>query len=293
MASCREFNFIARDNEQSKDPEYGGKKDPNPNTYPGYEKKIFILDGSTNNTNGGITFINGIGHQARSVSNNNNNDFTIDAGSVKFYPRVEKSSNPGTTGNDFALFNGSSILKDADIKHADIHLTHTLFQKTNNDNIVTKDDGTTELTETNIETDGKPMTENNVYTFIDEGAIINGTAGKKCEIGPNIYIGKKTEIGPDNKLSNIYIGPDCELNTPWDYRPENPSGMNKTKLNDFFTTDKTFIHVGNDDSNSIIMKKITTPNNLLNEIHGKQLLKQTLTYCDPATALVLKLFQDS
>ena len=39
----KEFNFIARDNEQSKDPEYGGKKDPNPNTYRGYTNKIFSL----------------------------------------------------------------------------------------------------------------------------------------------------------------------------------------------------------------------------------------------------------
>ena len=179
MANCREFNFIAKDSTQSIAPEYGGKGVPNANTYRGYKHKIFSL--TDTDGEGGITFINGMDHQARSVSNDNNADnITINAGSVNFYPRVNNST--GGTSNDLALFNGSSILNGADIKHADIHLTHTLFQKTNN-NIVTKDDGSTELNETNIEADGKPMTENNVYTFIDEGAVIDGgVAGTKCEI---------------------------------------------------------------------------------------------------------------
>ena len=69
MANCREFNFIAKENSQSVEQEYGGKVG---NSYQGYTNKIFILDNSNNNTNGGITFINGMDHQARSVSTANN-----------------------------------------------------------------------------------------------------------------------------------------------------------------------------------------------------------------------------
>jgi hypothetical protein len=57
---------------------------------------------------------------------------------VKFYPRIENSGNNGKSSNDFALFNGSSILKGADIKHTDIFLTHTLFQNTDENHIVKK-----------------------------------------------------------------------------------------------------------------------------------------------------------
>ena len=261
----KEFNFIAFNDTQSKESEYGGKGNPNANTYLGYKHKIFSLthiDGQ-----GGITVINRLDDKQRSVSNNDDiENITIDDASVNFYPRVEDSSNPGpsNTGNDFALFNGSSILSGADIKHADIYLTHTLFQKTNNHNIVTKKDGSNvSLDENTIEEDGNAhkMTENNVYTFIDERAVIDGT-GNKCEIGPNIYVGQRTKIRAGNKLSNIYIGPDCELNTPWDYRPENPSmsNINKSKLDGFFQGRFELIHVSIDDKTydeaSIVMRKI-------------------------------------
>merc|ERR1711871_1389410 len=152
-------------------------------------------------------------------------------------------------------------------KHADIHLTHTLFQKTNNNNIVTKDDGTL-LNETTIEADGKPMKENNLYTFIDERAVIDGITNK-CEIGPNIYVGQRTKIGAGNKLSKIYIGPDCELNTPWNYRPNKLSKLNQMKLSEFFQG-KTIVHVGYDDSNEILMKQISDNNDLVIKI--KELL---------------------
>jgi hypothetical protein len=287
----REFNFIAENENQSKDPEYGGKPT---NTYEGYNKKIFILDNSVNNTHGGISFINNhMDVNARSVSTNIDNDFTIENANVNFYPRVQSSASgvlgataQGQTGNNFALFNGSSILSGADIKHADIYLTHTLFQKTNNDNdnIVTKkDDSNILLDENTIETDGKAnkMIENNVYTFIDEDANINVAAGTKCVIGPNIYVGQRTKIGPDNKLSNIYIGPDCELNTQWDYSPENPSDLNKMKLSQFFQGPFKLVHVSIDDVTynkaSIVMREIedSSKPELVNKINNLLGLNET------------------
>jgi hypothetical protein len=257
MANCREFNFIAKNNDQSKNKKYGGKGS---NSYRGYTNKIFSV--TNNDIEGGIDFINGANHNVRSVINSiNAYNITIsgtlsdlanhgDPGNeaVKFYPRVDDSNHPGQSSNNFALFNGSSILKGADIKYADIHLTHTLFQDTDNNHIVKKDDGTL-LNAIDIETDGyaTKMEENNVYTFIDENVAINGIAGNRCEIGPNIYLGKGSKVSEGVTINNLFLGEGCEIKTNWVYKSNNRENteINQDKFSEITTqtNGKKFYHI--------------------------------------------------
>lgn len=259
MPNCREFNFIAKDNEQSKKKTYGGKGG---NSYRGYKHKIFSL--TDTDGQGGIDFINTADHNVRSVSNKKDDQIFKISGTlaavdgseeVNFYPRFQSSTNnifgstgADETGNNFALFNGSSILSGADIKYADIYLTHTLFQNTDENHIVKKADGTL-LNENTIEINGNAnkMIENNVYTFIDENVEINGVEGNRCEIGPNIYLGKGSKVSDGVTINNLFLGEGCEIKTNWVYKSNN---REHTKINqDIFseittrTSGKKFYHI--------------------------------------------------